>query len=183
VDGGFLRSKAFKRLALVVAGLVVTAASLGLVDSSLSCANCTQPRLSVVYIRAFTNDDGVVNESGKDSADNGIDPGNGKAVASCTAWVDNQNRVRVTIANGYPGYRCRLWVKMRNVGCRSVRRGPAVISSPSVLSVVEVRTGSCSLLRPGDCQYGVFDVDVRQSARELATYYFTIETRFTEADW
>jgi hypothetical protein len=182
VNGGLLRSKAFKGLALVVVGMAVTAASLGLVDSSLSCGNCTQPRLSVVYLRAFTDDDGVVNEPGKDSADNGIDPGNGKAVASCTAWVDTQNRVRVTIANGYPGYRCRLWVKMRNVGCRSVRRGPAVITSPSVLSVVEVRPGSCSVLRPGDSQYGAFDVEVRQSARELATYFFTVETRFTEAD-
>ena len=170
-----------KGLLLSTGLLLAAVTSLGMFDSSLSCGdNCRRNPLGVEFSRAFTNDDGVVNDSGKDPSDNGIDPGNGKPVGSCMASPNSSGTVRVTIQNGYPGYVCRVWVKIRNTGCKDVRRQSVSISAPSALAVTEVSPRQCYVLRPGDQRYEVYDALVLQSAQELATYQFSIRTTFTE---
>jgi hypothetical protein len=163
-------------------GLVLVAlTSLGMFDRSLSCGDsCRRNPLGVEFSRAFTNDDAVVNDSSRDPADNGIDPGNGKRVGGCVASLSSSGTVRVTIQNGYPGYVCRVWVKVKNVGCRDVRRQSVSISAPSVLQVTEVSPRQCYVLRAGDQRFEVYDVLVLQAAHELATYQFTARLTFTE---
>jgi hypothetical protein len=171
-----------KKLALSAGLLLVGVTSVGMFDSSLSCGdNCRRNPFGVEFARAFTNDDGVVNDSSRDPSDNGIDPGNGKPVASCVASIISSSAVRVTIQNGYPGYVCRLWVKIRNSGCRDVRRTTASISAPSALAVTEVSPRQCYVLRPGNYRYEVYDARVLQSAREMTTYTFTVRIPFTES--
>jgi hypothetical protein len=162
--------------------LLAAVTSLGMFDSSLSCGDgCRRNPLGVEFTRAFTNDDGVVNDPSRDPSDNGIDPGNGKQVANCVASLSSSGTVRVTIQNGYPAYRCRVWVKIRNTGCRDVRRQTASISAPSALTVSEVSPRQCYVLRPNDQRYEVYDVQVLQSAQQLASYTFTIRINFAES--
>jgi hypothetical protein len=168
---------------MVCAGLWLGAvASLGMVDRSLGCGDhCHGNPLDVGFSRAFTNDDAQVDDPNRDAGDHGLDPGNGKPVGECRASVDSSDTVRVTIQNAYPGYRCRVWVKVRNLGCRDVRRASVSISAPAALAVTEVSPARCYVLKPGDQKYEVYDVRVLQAAREGTTYRFVIRTTFMEA--
>jgi len=181
VNAGRLTRFPFKGLLLSTGLLLAAATSLGMFDSSLSCGdNCRRNPLGVDFARAFTNDDAVVNDASRDPADNGIDPGNGKRVGSCVASLSSSGTVRVTVQNGYPGYICRVWVKVRNTGCRDVRRQSASISAPSALLVTEVSPRQCYVLGPGSQRFEVYDVQVLQSAREMTTYTFTVQMKFAE---
>ncbi len=181
MKAGRLTRFPFKGLLLSAGLLLAAATSLGMFDSSLSCGdNCRRNPLGVEFSRAFTNDDAVVNDASRDPTDNGIDPGNGKRVGSCVASLSTSGSVRVTVQNAYPDYACRVWVKIRNTGCKDVRRQSVSISAPSALTVTEVSPRQCYVLGPGQQRYEVYDVLVLQSAREMTTYQFTIQTRFVE---
>jgi hypothetical protein len=170
-----------KRLLLLAVGLILAFASLGLVDQALTCGGCVGPPYAVKFKRAFTNDDGVVNDSKKDAGDNGVDPGNGKRVATCLAKMESDDKVKVTITNAYPAYTCRVWVKFGNTGCKSIHQKSRLITAPPELTVTDVSPQSCSTLKPGDELFEAFDVRIKQSARQAFSYQFTISTKFTEA--
>jgi hypothetical protein len=171
----------FKGLILSAGMLLAAATSLGMGDPSFGCGHCGRTSLGVEFTRAFTNDDGVVNDRSRDPGDNGVDPGNGKAVGRCLAGVVGPGTIQVTIENGYPGYTCRVWVKIRNAGCKQVRRQSVAITAPPELAVTEVSRRPCYVLQPGDQRFEGYDVQVLQSAEEAATYQFVIRTTFRKA--
>ena len=179
---GSLARFPFKGLILSAGMLLAAAASLGMGESSLSCGDdCRRTLLGVEFTRAFTNDDGVVNDRSRDPGDNGVDPGNGKPVGRCLASLVGPGAVQVTIENGYPGYTCRVWVKIRNVGCKQVRRQSVAITAPAGLAVTEVSPRPCTVLQPGEQRFEAYDVQILQSAEETAVYQFMIRETFREA--
>jgi hypothetical protein len=178
---GIIARFPLKGLILSAVMLLAAATSLGMGDPSFSCGHCGRTSLGVEFTRAFTNDDGVVNDRSRDPGDNGVDPGNGKPVGRCLASLVGTGTVQVSIANGYPGYTCRVWVKVRNVGCKGVRRQSVAITAPAELVVTEVSPRLCYVLQPGDQRFEAYDVQVLQSAEEAATYQFMIRTTFREA--
>jgi len=178
----FLRSRG---LSLVGALLFTSLASLGLGDSSWSETRSStnwggHTYAGVGFTKAYTNDDGVVNDPKNDPRDNGIDPGYDKAVARCEAKILTSDKVLVEVTNGYPSYTCRFWTEIRNSGCRPVQRKTPVIKPPPELTVKKVNPPGSLLLQPGARIMESFTVHVEQSARQGGTYRFTIDNMFTE---
>lgn len=177
----------FSRLRALIpaAGLVVWAASLGLLDSAWSEAHeawwggC-KSKPEVKFTQAFTNDDGLVNDARLDPHDNGIDPGYDKQVASCSAIVVEAKQVLVTVTNGYPSYTCRFWTEFKNTGCVSLKRKSPVIHSPSELTVLEVGGTPCCVLKPREEALTSFTVHVEQWARQGFAYQFVIDQTLIE---
>jgi len=181
VKSGIVARFPFKGLIVSAVMLLAAGTSLGMGDPSFSCGHCGRTSLGVEFTRAFTNDDGVVNDRSRDPGDNGVDPGNGKAVGRCLASPVGTGTVRVSITNGYPGYTCRVWVKVRNVGCKAVRRQSVAITAPPELAVTEVSPQPCLVLQPGQERFEAYDVRILQSAEETAVYQFMIRETFREA--
>lgn len=178
----FLRLRAL----IPAAGLVaVGVAGLGLFDSAWSEAHGVwwggcKSKPEVRFTKAFTNDDGYVNDVHLDPQDNGIDPGYDKRVASCSASVLDSKKVLVTVTNGYPSYTCRFWTEFKNTGCESLKRKPPVIHAPSELTVLEAGGTPCSILKPGARAQTSFTVHVEQWAKQGFTYQFIIDQTLTE---
>jgi len=168
------------------AGLVVAGvAGLGLFDSAWSQAHGVswggcKNKPGVMFTKAFTNDDGFVNDSQLDPLDNGIDPGYDKRVASCSASVVDAKTVLVAVTNGYPSYTCRFWTEIKNTGCVSLKRKPPVIHAPSELTVREVGGTPCTVLKPGARALTSFTVHVEQWAKQSSSYQFFIDQTLTE---
>jgi hypothetical protein len=168
---------------LVCIGLIICVVSLGLsvtISTTASGENLEDDCLNVIFLNAYTNDDGVVNAQEHDPRDNGLDPPYDKAVASCEADV-SPDIVEVTIDNGYPSYTCQFWVMEQNQSSEPVRCGSVVIQAPSELSVWELDTIACRTLMPGEIEVESFFVHVEQHALFDIQYAFTIEKTFIEA--
>jgi hypothetical protein len=169
---------------LVFLGAAFPFIALGMDENSVSQAcgvcgkGCTGSR-NVRFIRAFTNDDGVVNDSHKDRWDNGLDPGYDKNVARCEASIERSDLVWVRVTNAYPSYTCRFWVKVRNTGCESLRCRAPVTHAPAELTVRDETPCRCSTLRRNETAYYEFTVHVEQSAAQNAEYEFDIDLGFT----
>jgi hypothetical protein len=169
--------------ALLVIGLVIGLAGLGLNSESWSEAHGSSQQLDVRFIRAYTNDDGYVNSTSRDPNDNGIDPGYDKMVAECYAIVQSKTLVTVEIVNGYPSYTCTFWTKIRNTGDRTIRRITQVVTAPPELTVTPLYSHSCVTLKPGQYKYLGYSVHVEQSAAHMAPYQFTVENKFVKAKY
>ena len=174
-----------KFIAFVVVALLLAMGSLGLANDPWSHAcsadgtYCTcNP--NVKFVKAFTNDDGVVNSSNKDPNDNGIDPGYDKDVASCIAEVKGSDKVIITITNGYPSYTCQFWTKIRNVGKKPLSCKTPVVEAPPELTLIEVDHQPCGVLYPDKSEVESFTVHIEQSAQQGGSYQFEIEKKFVE---
>lgn len=163
--------------ALLAVGLLIGLASLGFNAESQSLAHGTRETIDVQYVRAFTDDDGIINSSSRDPDDTGIDPGYDKMVAECVAEVQSGTLVSVEIVNGYPSYSCTFWTKVRNTGDRSVKRISQVIDAPPELRVQPLYAYPCFLLKPGEARYLAYSVHVEQEASPTAAYQFTVENK------
>ncbi len=174
------------RALIPAAGLLVAGvAGLGLFDSAWSEAHGVwwggcKSKPEVRYTRAFTNDDGLVNDARLDPQDDGTDPGYDKRVATCTASVADSRKVVVTVTNGYPSYTCRFWMEFKNSGCDSLRRKSPSIHAPSELTVLEVGGTPCAVLKPGAKAVTSFTVHVEQWAGQSNSYLFVIDQTLTE---
>ena len=174
-----------KLIGLIAVAFLISVTSLGLGDDPWSHAcsadgtYCTcNP--NVKFVKAFTNDDGVVNSSNKDPDDNGIDPGYDKDVASCIAEVQDSDKVIITIINSYPSYTCQFWTKIRNVGKKPLSCKSPVMEAPPELTLIEVDPQPCGVLYPGKSEVESFTVHIEQSAQQGGIYQFTIEKEFIE---
>jgi hypothetical protein len=173
-----------KAVALTMTALVVGVVVLGMGADLRSYAlgaegtACACGRPDIKFIKAFTNDDGVVNSSHRDPDDDGTDPGYDKDVARCDAEVVDSNTVEITIENGYPSYTCHFWTKVRNVGDFKLRRKTPVISAPSELTVRSIGSAGCCVLYPGKCAYEGFSVHIEQPSEQGVSYPFTIDLKF-----
>ena len=161
----------------------VVGAVLGLAfgrsEPGLTCgSSCGGGSIGVEFLSAFTNDDGVVNNTSLDPKDNGIDPGYDKRVAACQAWVTSSGKVKVEVSNGYPSYTCRFWTKVRNSGHSTIYYTGSVIDAPAVLTVRDVTGLSCSKIKAGGDKVLAFMLHVVQAAHQQAVYTFEIEPRF-----
>jgi hypothetical protein len=165
---------------LIGAGALASLVGLGLSESGWSFAHGGGQKVDVRYIKAFTNDDGVVNDPSRDPHDNGVDPGYDKRVASCFAEVIDGSHVKVRVYNGYPSYTCRFWVKVKNTGDKTVKRTSQVLSVPSELTVRVISPLGGYTLKPGKTAYEVYTVHVEQSAVHDAVYQFQIRNRFEQ---
>lgn len=134
----------------------------------------------VRFIRAFTNDDGSVDDPARDPGDDGIDPGYEKSVANCGAVIAAHDRVRVTVVNGYPSYTCTLWVKVYNSGTKDVRQKGVRISAPPQLGVRPGVAPACKLLRRGKWAWWSFQVHVEQAASYQTSYTFTVKLDYED---
>jgi len=152
--------------------------AFGRPEPGLSCGGCGGGSIGVKFLSAFTNDDGVVNNTSLDPKDNGIDPGYDKRVAACRAWLASTGKVRVEVTNGYPSYTCRFWTKVRNSGHSTIYYNDSAIHTPAVLTVRDVTGSSCSKIKSGADKYFSFTVHVEQTAHQLAVYTFEIEPHF-----
>jgi hypothetical protein len=170
-----------KLSSLLGAGALLSLVGLGLSQSSWSLAHGGGQKVDVRYIHAFTNDDGVVNEPGRDPHDNGVDPGYDKRVAACFAEVVDSSHVKVRVINGYPSYTCRFWVKVKNTGDKTVKRKSQVLHVPPQLTVKPIDPLGTYGLAPGKWAYEVYTVHVEQSAAYLVEYQFSLENRFEQA--
>jgi hypothetical protein len=165
---------------------LLAAAALPLVFGSmwsygLSTEGVIRPaRHDVTFRQVFTDDDGVVNDASLDPADDGIDPGMGKAVAQCTGALDTEGRVRFTISNGYAGYSCRLWVRVANTRARAVQQRPFGITTHGRISVVPLSDASGAILNPGSEMAFGFAISIDPDAAQRASYTFSIAVPFRE---
>lgn len=156
--------------------VLVGVASIGLIDSrSEACGGCP---MDLRIVRAFTNDDGKVDDASRDPGDSGIDPGYEKAVATCHAAIVAADKVRVTIANGYPSYTCTLWVKVLNGGKKDVRSKSVRITAPDELDVRVSQSPACKTIRAGKWAWWSFTVHVEQAAAYHTGYSFTVKLNF-----
>jgi len=167
--------------------LVVLVIGLGLADDLVSHAwgvegTACACRPDIMFLKAFTNDDGVVNDFKRDPDDDGMDPDYDKDVARCEAHIINSQTIRVTVNNSYPSYTCHFWTKIKNQGWIRLRRRTPVITAPPELTV-EWDDGGCGVLSQGKSLTEGFTVHVEQSADEEASYQFTIEMKFVEAKY
>jgi hypothetical protein len=172
-------------IAFITVALVLSLGSLGLVDDSWSHACSADGTFctchpDVKFVKAFTNDDGVVNSSKKDPNDNGIDPGYDKDVANCIAEVQGSDKVLITITNAYPSYTCRFWTKIRNLGKITLHCEASVINASPELTVIAVDTQQCDMLYPNKTEVEEFTVHIEQPAQQGGSYQFSIEKKFTE---
>lgn len=149
--------------------------------SAESCGGCGSGSFSPAFVRAFTNDDGIVDRPGYDPLDDGTDPGYDKAVARCGATIVSPTRLRVTMTNGYPSYTCTFWGKVRNVGAQEIRYRGATVKGPPELTVRDQTPGLCGPLKAGKSMEVVFSVHVEQAARQVSSYSFDIDLRYEAA--
>ena len=176
-----------KVVALVVVAFLISVGSLGWEEGQVSHARGASgtycaPHPDVKFVKAFTDDDDVVNDPKKDPHDNGIDPGYDKKVAHCQAKVISADEVEITITNGYPSYTCRFWTEILNVGDKHLRCGSPVIKAPPELTVFEVNPQPCCVLYPDEWEIEEFTVHIEQISNQGANYTFTIEKLFLEAE-
>ena len=116
-----------------------------------------------------------------DGLDDGTDPSLGLAVARCTTSLDEAGVVRVKVANGYPGYTCRLWTVVENRGEQPLGCGATRIRSSRDLVVETAAWPPCGVLDVGERQTLRFTIRVVETADEGKIYRFQIEQRFTLA--
>lgn len=163
-------------LALAFVGWGLAEPEIGLAHGALGTVSCGTSQ--VVFHRAFTNDDGRVDDRSLDPNDNGIDPGFDKRVGECRAWLESSTVVRVEARNVYPGYTCRFWVKVRNAGTKTQLCQSPYIQAPPQIRVTDVTPNRCSKLCPGQYAMYAFQLQVQQSAAQGATYQFRIDLSF-----
>lgn len=164
-------------------GLLIGLAGLGMSDQALSFAHGTKEKLDIRFVKAFTNDDGLANESSRDPYDNGIDPGYDKRVARCRAQVVSASLVTIQVSNSYPSYTCTFWTKVKNSGNRTVKRVQQTVSAPSELTVTKLSPQTCFTLKPEKTRYLGYSVHVEQSAGHASTYLLKIENKFVKAEY
>ncbi len=160
---------------LLAAILVIVTGAIGLPVLGLraSPALSTTGRIQlatpgVVFIEASTDD-------------RGVDPGYEVDVATCTALIGGPDTVAIDIANSYPSYTCRLTISIENTSDTPLRCAPPLISAPPELTVATMGP-PCGDLAPGDRDVEVFAVHIEPAAAQRATYRFTINKQFLEAD-
>lgn len=176
------------RWPLVVAvALAVGVASLGLAEGRWSQASSVAgtfgtEEADVLFVAAFTDDDGQVDNPELDPDDDGVDPGYDKAVAACIAALDTQGDAQITVGNGYPSYTCRFWVTAQNVGLIPLRFASPEIETPSELTVLELNPVPCGVLHAGESEVEAFSVHIEQQAAQRASYSFAIRKTFTQAE-
>lgn len=163
--------------------LLIGLAGLGFSEEGWSFAHGTKENPNIRFVRAFTNDDDVVNELAKDPHDNGIDPGYDKRVARCEATLVSSSLVTIQVSNGYPSYTCTFWTKVKNTGNRTVQRIQQVITAPSELTVMKLSPPTCFTLKPDKTKYLAYSVHVEQSAGHVATYLLKIENKFVKTEY
>jgi hypothetical protein len=145
-------------------------------EGEVGCTRC----FGVRFIKTFTDDDGRLDEGGRDPLDTGVDPGYDKRVGRCEAQLIDGKKVRVLLFNAYPSYTCRLWVKVKNVGSKKVRFESPAFSAPPELTLRVVEAPSCTILDPGKRDYVGYSIHVEQPADQKSAYQFTIENRFSQ---
>jgi uncharacterized repeat protein (TIGR01451 family) len=155
------------------------------------------PGGGVVFVAAWTNDDGVVDDATDDAGDlgdvstaydaHGTDSSNDpsqpgfnpvrevKDVAICTIGIVGGSSAvaNASVGNAYPGYVCTLVVTLSNDTGVPADVAPAVIVADDGLTVGQVGVLP-DTLAAGEQAIGVFFVQVDQSAPENATLTFTI---------
>jgi len=128
-------------------------------ESVTITASVSTGEVDVAFTGAFTNDDGVVDDSTKDPDDDGTDPGKDKDVASSSASCDGKTG-SVTISNAYPCYETTAWFELTNTGTIPVKVEKVEISldgttwteiSPCTIYYIDIETGNIDdTLDPGD---------------------------------
>lgn len=110
-----------------------------------------------------------------------IDPGKEKDVGSCTAevvkesWCGKSNLVKVLVSNAYPSYECEIDVTIEKGGTIPECIKSVTIDSPPELTVEELsHLAGTYLDRCGEKAKGKFRVHVEQSAKQDASYEFTV---------
>lgn len=186
VADGWVLGAASKSAAVALVALLVAVVSLGLDQErwSFACGGKGEvgcPRcIGVRFVTAFTDDDGKVDEGGRDPWDSGVDPGYEKRVGRCQAQLIDGKQVRVVLFNTYPSYTCRFWLKVKNVGSKEVRLDTPVIAAPPELTLRVVEAPSCTTLYPGKRLYVGYSIHVEQSAERETAYPFAIEHSFSQ---
>src|SRR3990172_506531 len=140
---------------LLIAGLAVLAIGYGLWSQVLTIrGRINTGNLATAFNRAFTDDDGAVNQAPLDGNDTGncpVQAGGGsscdpaasgsdpklrhdKDVGSCRATVSTDGLIgTVTKDRAYPGYFCTAWFQVLNSGNVPVRIAKASIQGQEVL--------------------------------------------------
>jgi len=135
----------------------------------------------VEFLSAFTDDDGLVHDSGRDGRDDGIDAGLTWDVATCNATLQGRSGVRLAVDNAYPGYTCTIWAVVKNAGNQPLSCGRTRIRAPKELSLSAVSQPPCRLLGAGQQQILRFTLRVGEAAEEGAFYSFSVLQRFSTA--
>lgn len=167
---------------VVVVALALTDAFKGNTWEAEGIACACDPEFEIEFKSAFTNDDGKVNSDKRDPDDDGTDPGYDKDVARCDAKVISEQTIEVSVVNGYPGYTCHFWTKIRNTGEEELQRETPVITAPPNLKVEHVESTGPTVLDPDEKAYEGFSIHFEQNTEERASYQFTIDLKFTEDD-
>ena len=171
---------------VLIIGLAVMAASYAYWTETLSVSGSVATgELDAQFAAAFTDDDGVVNNTAKDDGDDGKDPkecGPNPArydydVASSLAVIDSADphTATITVSDSYPDYYTTAWFEIQNTGTIPAKISGvnfANVSDKLEVSKVEDPTGT--ILEPGaTTQLGVC-VHVKPDADEGASYTFNV---------
>jgi hypothetical protein len=108
-----------------------------------------------------------------------LDPGYTKDVADCLALIAADDRVQISLQNGYPSYTCTFTVDILNSGRLPVKLDPLDINAPTeVLTVTPLEDHTGLLLEAGRTDRERFSVHVEQPASQGASYFFEIRKTF-----
>ena len=186
------------RALLTVVAAVVVAVPVALAGAS-DVDDLGSP-VSVVFVDAWTNDDGTIN--GADTGDTGVasagfdlwpvnfssdDPTAPGPVphrliddaAICVATVDavDARAVDVAVDNAYPQYVCTITVVVENSGRIPALLGAGVIASDPGLEVDDITNPSLpTILDPDTTATAVYSVRILNDADQSAALGFTIST-------
>lgn len=126
---------------LLVLALVTVGVGFGLWSKLLTIKGMVNTgKVDAVFYKAFTDDDGKIDNPVKDDGDVGqcalygdssCDPKAfgplparyDKDVGDCTAWIDEKDAeiLHVRVDNGYPSYHCTVWFDIWNNGTIPVK--------------------------------------------------------------
>ncbi|CAG0982756.1 hypothetical protein ANRL2_02567 [Anaerolineae bacterium] len=164
---GALRGRCFAVITVLVVILGLLSGMMNIESSFASGSAEIRQTSQVVFIDASTDDPPGT-----------PDPGYDKDVASCTAQVQNETLVLVSIHNGYPSYTCTFSTTIHNSNTLPTCLESLEFSVPPALTVMEQRDPADLVLKPGEQTVQVFSVRVGQSAKPATAYGFRISEVF-----
>ncbi len=139
---------------IVVLALALLGVAYGLWSQSLFIRGIINTgNVKAAFTRAFTDDDGTVNDTARDSQDTGncpisingdpsCDPAasgpdvkdhHDKAVANCRALIQaNATSAQITLNAAYPDYYCTAWLAITNDGSIPVKIASATVNGQAI---------------------------------------------------
>ena len=117
-------------------------------------------------------------------SDTGIDPGYDKDVGSCSACLDSEQTISVTVSNGYPCYSCDVNFDVVNTGEKPVKVSLVIIDEDptkkyiqnipdTTVTVESIDQGD--VIGAGEGKSGRLHMHIEQCARELSCYGFIVK--------